>query len=324
MSWRALTKNSIVRAFGISLGAHLLLFVVIEVGYGAGLRKTRAIPSRFLSQADLERIQKIREEQQKQRDDSPVTLQFVEVDPARATPEEPKDAKFYSAANTVASNPNISDANQPKIEGSQKQVPKTVDVIQPNLAQAQPQPQNNNKRQPDVMAPAKTGAEADPEPRGDNPSLNPQEKRDLSFNKPERPRTLADARAQKGIIEGPAMQQEGGVKRGSLETNLDVKSSPFGSYDAAFIAAVQKRWFDLLDQRNYVHNRSGRVVVEFRLYPDGRIQSLKIGRNEVNETLAWLCQRAILDPSPYAPFPADLRRLLAQEYREVRFTFHYN
>lgn len=329
-SWRALTENSIVRAFGISLLAHLIIFIVLEAGYGMGLWKTRVLPSsNLMTQADIERIQKLREQQQQQRDQTPITLQFVEVDPARATPEEPKDAPFYSVANTRASNPDPKELQQPKVDGSQTKVPKVADVMAPqNQPQPPPQPQQPQRRQPDVMQPvANNQQQAErQEPEGTIPASEPQEKKDLAFTNPsqDRPRRLADARARKGIIEGEAMKQEGGVKRGSLETNLDVKASPFGSYDAAFIAAVQKRWFDLLDQRNYVHNRSGRVVVEFRLYPDGRIQSLKIARNEVNETLSWLCQRAILDPSPYAPFPADLRKLLAQEYREVRFTFHYN
>lgn len=323
MSWRALTEKSIVRAFGISLAIHFALFVVIEAGYGAGLWKTRAIPSKFMSQSELERIQKIREDQQKQRDDAPVTLQFVEVDPAKAAPEEPKDAKYYSLANTRAANPDPKEFQQPKIDGSQTVVPKTEE-FQRAESQPPPQPQQPRKRTPDVMTAAPQN-QAEPVERGDLPDSDPkdQEKKDLAFNNPaRRPRTLADARAAKGILEGPAMKQDGGVKRGSLETSLDVKSSPFGSYDAAFIAAVQKRWYDLME--THIPTRSGRVVVEFRLYPDGRIQSLRITRNEVNETMAWLCQRAILDPSPYAPFPQDLRRLLAQEFREVRFSFHYN
>lgn len=324
--WRALTDNSIVRAFGISILAHLVIFIVLEAGYGMGLWKARApLANKFLTQADIERIQKIREEQQKQRDETPITLQFVEVDPARAT-EEPKETPYYSVANTRASNPDPKELEQPKIDGTQTKTPKVVDVIQPQ-AQSQPPPQQQQqaqKKQPDVMQPLANNQQRQ-EPEGNIPASEPreQEKKDLGFTNPNsRPRSLAEARARKGLIEGEAMKQEGGVKRGSLETNLDVKASPFGSYDAAFIAAVQKRWYHLME--THIPNRSGRVVVEFRLYPDGRIQALKITNNEVTETLAWLCQRAILDPSPYAPFPQDLRRLLAQEYRQVRFTFHYN
>ena len=39
--------------------------------------------------------------------------------------------------------------------------------------------------------------------------------------------------------------------------------------------------------------------------------------------LAYLCQRAILDPAPYEAWPAEMRRIVDAEYREVRFTFYY-
>jgi hypothetical protein len=50
---------------------------------------------------------------------------------------------------------------------------------------------------------------------------------------------------------------------------------------------------------------------------------LKVNENDVTETLSWACQRAILDPAPFAPFPPDLRRLLGKEYREIQFSFYY-
>jgi outer membrane biosynthesis protein TonB len=188
------------------------------------------------------------------------------------------------------------------------------------------------------MQPAVKGAtqvEKKPEePVGDTKenTLTPEEKatRDLTMDRPAtpqstaRPRTLADARAQKGIVEGPKMKQDGGVKKYSLQMSASAKATPFGSYDAAVIAAVQKRWFDILDARNYASDQSGKVVVEFHLYKDGSVMDLQVTENEVTDTLSWACQRAILDPAPYGPFPADLRRLLGADYREVRFTFYYN
>ena len=51
---------------------------------------------------------------------------------------------------------------------------------------------------------------------------------------------------------------------------------------------------------------------------------MRIADSEVNEMLGWLCQRAVLDPAPYARFPADMRRMLRNDYRDVRFTFYYN
>ena len=51
---------------------------------------------------------------------------------------------------------------------------------------------------------------------------------------------------------------------------------------------------------------------------------MKVDGNEVGEILGWLCQRAILDPSPYAKWPSDMLRSIGTNYREVMFTFYYN
>lgn len=315
-----LKSNSIVRAFAISILLHFLVLVVIEGGNRAGLWKASLL-ARKKPTPTVNPNQQPQEQQ--------VTLQFIEVDPNQKV-EEPKDPKFYSAANSEAANPDTKiDTNTPKNDGTQQKIPKASDV-----ANAQPPPQPQSK--PDTLQPAvkpSQQATTAPEPIGDTKenTLPPEEKakRDITMDRPApktppRPRSLADARQQKGIIEGQKMKQDGGVKKYALEMSPAAKMTPFGSYDAAFIAAVQKRWFDILDARNYAADQSGRVVVEFQLYKDGSIMNLKIAENEVTDTLSWACQRAILDPAPYAPFPPDLRRLLGADFREVRFTFYYN
>jgi hypothetical protein len=117
------------------------------------------------------------------------------------------------------------------------------------------------------------------------------------------------------------MRQEGGVdRRGAV--SLDVKGSPFGAYDAALIAAVQNRWYDLIES-SPVAPRTGRVVVQFTLHEDGRVTDARVVEQEVGEILSLYCRKAITDPSPYAPFPAGMRRLMDRNFRDVRFTFHY-
>jgi hypothetical protein len=136
----------------------------------------------------------------------------------------------------------------------------------------------------------------------------------------ERPRTLAAARAQRNLA-GEKTLQDGGVKnRGRI--SLDVKGSPFGTYDAAFIAAVQQRWYDLLETTPYVQ-RSGKVVLEFRLNHDGRITDMQMADNEVGDILGIVCQRAVMDPAPFGKWPDDMRRMIGNTYREVTFTFYY-
>ncbi len=301
----------------------------------------------FQSKAYQELLKAV-EERKKQRpaeqQEPPETqLVFVEVDPGQSAPEPPKEAKHYSSLNSVASNPDPKiDTTTPKIEGNQDKVAKTFDTLKPEqqkTVQPPPKPETKSqmvkiepKPQPEkpVQPPPEKPKPKEPEPKLEQGELlvaraAPQPTPQPRAEQPKpRPQTLAEAMAQKGIIQGQKMRQEGGVRRHSLDSNLNVKATPFGSYDAAFIAAVQARWFSLLDQRDYVGNSSGKVVLEFRLNKDGRILDMRVSETSVPEFLSWLCQRAVLDPAPYMPFPADLRRLYNGDSRDIRFTFYYN
>ena len=39
---------------------------------------------------------------------------------------------------------------------------------------------------------------------------------------------------------------------------------------------------------------------------------------------ALICESAIREPSPYAPWPDEMRRIIGANYREVTFTFYYH
>ena len=314
-------QRPLIRAFGISIFLHVFTFLVIEAGHGAGLWQMRAVPKNWAA---------LKNPPDQTADKESQILQFLEIDPSQVAQEEPKDTKFYSTANTLAANPDTRQPSDiPKIEGSQDKFPKTVDVAKVDPVPSAPPSQ----AKADTMQPAVKQTAAPTEPLGDTKenTLTPDEKaqRDMTFDRPaqkpapNRPRTLAQAREQKGIVEGPKIKQTGGVSKYALESSMDVKSSPFGAYDAQFIAAVYARWIALIESRSEASTQSGKVILEFRLYSDGRVMQLRVAQQEVNETHSWMCQRAILDPAPYAKFPADLKRLLGKEYREVRFTFHY-
>ena len=249
-------------------------------------------------------------------------LVFVQVNPAVATPEPPKDAKYYSSQNAKAANPDADkDSNIPKFDGSQEQIVRTEDVprskafpLQPSVPQSQtPQEEEKQKRT---------------QLRGDLAMAKPDSvlrKEDGESTK-SRPRTIIEAKArqpQSQPLAGQKMKQEGGVKRNLEFSSLDVKATPFGAYDAALIAAVQNSWYGLLDSRNFAGERTGKVALEFHLHPDGRITDMKVLENTVDELLCLLCQRAILEPAPFAKWPIEMRRLIGED-REIKFTFFYN
>ena len=79
-----------------------------------------------------------------------------------------------------------------------------------------------------------------------------------------------------------------------------------------------------VERRHGWSARSGKVVLRFHLYYDGRITKMEVADSSVGELLALVCQRAVLDPAPYDMWPSDLRRLAKSNFREVQFTFYYN
>jgi hypothetical protein len=354
---RELVEDPLTRAFLISLMVHFIGITGIELGRHLGWWErslfTELVRSDVMTEVikTAEKRAEMQKKLQEQRPPPEAELTFVEVDPSQSVPEPPKDAKYYSSQNSVASNlSKDAEKETPKIDGKQDKVAKVMDVLRPEpKALPPPAPEKPSKAevmrptpqpQPPVEtpkpepapavaeqkpAPAEKGEtllakvlpreEARPQPQANNPP--PQE------TKRPRPRSVAEAKAQKGIIEGLKMKQHGGARIGGIE-GLDVKRSPFGDYDAMFIEAVQSRWFNILDERDFVGNQGGRVVVEFRLHQDGRITDLTVVEAGVSELLSWFCQRAILDPAPYKAFPTELRQMMRTDYREIRFTFYYN
>ena len=80
----------------------------------------------------------------------------------------------------------------------------------------------------------------------------------------------------------------------------------------------------MLDERRYANDRTGKVVLKFRLHYDGRVTDLGVTEHTVDELLSLLCQKAVLDPAPFARWPSDMRRMNGEDFRDVQFTFYYN
>lgn len=322
--WSSPEFSRLIMALGISLLLHLTCFGVYEGGKALGLWEKLHSPAwlqKLLQAVTPTRAIQVAKQPEKPRE---APLMFVEVNPNFVSAEPPKDAKYYAAQNSRASNPDAEqDTFVPKISGEQDKVMKTEEVqrskAQPLQPALPPEPEIEEAKPKATLRPGDlTMAKPDEDTRqGDKQETKP------------RPRTLAEARAQLAQqqplkIAGQQARQDGGVRRKNLTSTLDAIGSPFGVYDAAIVAAIQNRWYDLLEERGYASDRTGKVVLEFRLNYDGRITDLKVVEHSVDEILSLLCQKAILDPSPYAQWPSDMRRRAGADYREVRFTFYYN
>lgn len=353
--WR---KSPLLLAFIYSCLIHLLIFALWRMGV---LELPDQLVQLFIKRRPPV-AQKRPSEPPKPAQPAPVKeipLTFIEVEPDPSITQAPKDAKFYSTANTVAANPNPQkETSVPKVDGKQEALAKLRDVPRAVLPPVQkpppPEPPKiaqKSEPSPPVPTPPKEPPAATPPP---TPQPQPQPLQpavgNTDFTKPKeiakteptpkpadaiplppeppqpaptprpRPRTLAQAREQAGLA-GEKMKQDAGVRRpGRLA--VDAKATPFGEYDAAFIKMVQERWYYLLDNSS-VSQRSGRVTVEFLLKYDGSIADMQIKQSEVGEALALICSRAITDPAPYPKWPADMHRMVGSQVRLVTFTFLY-
>jgi hypothetical protein len=286
-------NERLIFALLLSLAVHLAAFGGYEVAKGSGW---------------LQRLHRVAKVQPVplpvEKSEEP--LEFVTVEQPSAEP--PKNAKYYSSQNSRAANP---DAEQnsatPKLNGKQTDVPKTEDTPRMKLAKAQP------------ASPAQPPSQSPPTPSpGDLILGKPDNSQQLQ---PEKPRTVREARAQ-NQLPGLQMRQNGGVPK-QLISSLDVTGSPLGQYDELIIEAVQQRWDDLLDSRQFAEDRSGRVTLRFHLNYDGTVSDMTVLNNTVGELLSLVCQDAIEEAAPFAAWPGEMHRTIGANYREITFTFLY-
>ena len=281
------------------------------------------------------------------------------VDVSHADADAPVKPKYYSNKNARAANPDTAYANVPKINGRQTDVAKTEDVPKPvpkssnpptpeakptetpkeaskpdatpQLTKLQPSmspPSPKALTQPETPEAPQMPGETDlPKPKTDAPATQPTPRVQPAVasapTEPPRPRTLKQALAQQQQIPGQQMHEAGGVARHALWSSLDAKATPFGDYDAAIIEAVSQRWYDLLDNHRYAQDRSGKVMLRFKLKPDGSIIEMQTLDNTVGQMLGYLCQEAIEEAAPFAKWPPDMSRMIGANYRDVTFTFYY-
>jgi hypothetical protein len=313
--------SRLARAFVISLILHLLCVGIYYSGKRLHAWDRIHVPAWLQPPVLTELLQKKKPDSPRVDQEPP--LMFVHVSPTQVADTAPQNAQFYSDKNARAANPEAErETTVPKITGQQEKVVRTEDVPEQKFLPLQP------------TRPATQANEEQVEEKA-RPSIEPG---DLAFAKPDlkpptetgkaehtRPRTVKEALARQSNRQLPSqkMRQDGGVRPRLNIASLDTKATAFGAYDAALVDAVESRWHELLYERDYASDSRGRVVLQFQLHADGRISDMNVAENTSGEVLALLCQKAILDPSPYAPWPTDMRRL-AGEVRKIQFTFYYN
>ena len=302
--------NSIQRSLLLSLLIHMLVALGILLGAFPVVEKMMAavVPELI----DLEALEK----QQQKRQQSVI---FLEVPASMASEEAPEDSKYYSTQNSrAADEQSEKETPQPKIEGTQDKVPRIIDSKPASLAKPTPPEPKPPTPEPKPKPPTPKAETLNPIVAKPEPKLEPKPEPEP---KPRRPRTVAEAK-QLAMVQGQKMKQDGGVKKRATIVGLDAKASPFGDYDARLIAAIQNRWNQILDQ--YYLPSVGQVVLTFNLWSDGKVSNVQVERSTVSTILALKCERAVKEPSPYAPWPEKMHDEIGSDRRFVRFTFYYN
>ncbi len=311
-------------AFGISLALHLLVMGTFETGRRLGWWQADHWPAWLRSAARLaEVLKKPPTEVPRQQE---VPLMFVDVSPAQAVVEPPKDAKYYSDKNSKAANPDADkDTETPRINGKQTEIVKTEDVprekfmpLQPSRP-AEPTPKAQEAQQ-EIKA---RTAEAPGDLTMSKPDLNPR--KDGGQEQHSRPRTVQEARLRQGDnrLPGQKMEQEGGVRHHLEMASLDARATPYGAYDAALVEAISQCWFSLLDEARYASDFRGKVVLHFKLNQDGTISDLTVAESTAGDLASLICQTAVDKPKPYPRFPMEMRQAVG-ESRNIQFTFYYD
>jgi hypothetical protein len=299
-------NERLILALTISLAAHLLVWGVYE--FGKEFNFWQRLNYFHHAAKMIPPPPQIAEE----------PVEFMTVD--QPSTEAPKNAKYYSDKNSVAANPDASrDSDIPQINGRQTDVPKTEDAPRQQISKAQPspppaQPSENSQQQPSqTIQPGDLTLVAKLE------NLLPQK---TNPKQQERPRTLKEALAQQNHSPGVAMKQDGGVRDHADVPKRDVKLTGFGEYDAKLVAAITQRWYDLLDSQRFALDRTGKVVLHFRLHYDGTVTDMNVTQNSVGELLGYVCQEAVNDPAPFEKWPNEMRFKLGDS-QDIQFTFYY-
>jgi len=291
----------VMLALTISVFAHLLLFSAYTL--------SREIP-------ELRRLLWVAAQQKQvvpiQKQEEP--LEFVTVQ-TPAT-EAPKNAKYLSNKNTVAADDSQNHTSEnPQLNGHQTDAPQTVTIIHPRFTKSQ-----TDSEQQQQAKDTESSTAAKPAANSGDLTLG---KPDQTQQEQPRPRTLKDAYAELAKrLPSMTMKQDGGAARHAKVPAFDVKVTGFGDYDERFMEAVSQNWYNLLDSQKFALDRTGKVVLLFRLNYDGTISQMHFGENGVGDLLGYVCEKAVLDGAPYEAWTEDMRLKLGN-YADVQFTFDY-
>ena len=294
----SIDQRSAAIAVAVSLGLHLLLFLVVPDTFHKVVAFVR--PVEVLTapvKIDEARL--------------PPKLRFIETNPL-ANQAVPKTTPFTSSRNQTAAQPvpekMPTNSPLPKSEGTSEQLriaqgkPRSIDqsqaapVAQPSVSMAAPV-----KAAP-PPGPGKSAAQPAPAPVAANP---------------DRPRATVPSGTYGLLLRRPL-----GVSRaGSIA--IDARFSNYGDYTQRMLEAIQSTWWSIIERSRFEGVTRGSVIVRFRLHRDGTVTDAQILGSEVTRVMSLACKDAVMAPAPYDIWRADMVAMYGEsDTVTINFIYH--
>lgn len=115
------------------------------------------------------------------------------------------------------------------------------------------------------------------------------------------------------------VESHGPNRNSTLAPPVVSRRTGFEAYDAAITNAVIERWQHLLDTVP-LDPAASSVVLQFQLTYQGLITNMTVTSSDASQQLVLLCQRAVLESSPFPPWTLDMRRAMGNS-RRITFSF---
>ena len=296
----SIDQRSAAIAVAVSLGLHLLLFLVVPDTFHKVVAFVR--PVEVLTapvKIDEARL--------------PPKLRFIETNPL-ANQAVPKTTPFTSSRNQTAAQPvpekMPTNSPLPKSDGTSEQL---------RIAQGKPrsidQSQSAPATQPSISmaAPAKATPPPGPGKAVAQPSPAPVP---VAAN-PDRPRASVPSGTYGLLLRRPV-----GVNRaGSIA--VDARFSNYGDYTQRMMEAIQSSWWSIIERSRFEGVSRGNVIVRFRLHRDGTVTDAQVLGTEVTRVMTLACKDAVMAPAPYDIWRADMVAMYGEsDTVTINFIYH--
>jgi outer membrane biosynthesis protein TonB len=296
----SIDQRSAAIAVAVSLGLHLLLFLVVPDTFHKVVAFVR--PVEVLTapvKIDEARL--------------PPKLRFIETNPL-ANQAVPKTTPFTSSRNQTAAQPvpekMPTNSPLPKSDGTSEQLriaqgkPRSIDQ-----SQSAPAPQPSIS----MAAPAKAAPPPGPGKAVAQPSPAPVP---VAAN-PDRPRASVPSGTYGLLLRRPV-----GVNRaGSIA--VDARFSNYGDYTQRMMEAIQSSWWSIIERSRFEGVSRGNVIVRFRLHRDGTVTDAQVLGTEVTRVMTLACKDAVMAPAPYDIWRADMVAMYGEsDTVTINFIYH--